>query len=151
MPTDDQPSSPEGIQKEFKLKTPVASSLIKEVHRGASLRDREKTEALIRGLILKGLAPAAIKEKLGRKCVFVDETLIQRVYDGLGMTTDDQIKNLIEKKIAQKNVSLMDGSTQEKFKKRILSFLRARGHDPKTADLLIGDSLRRSRNSPHPL
>ena len=131
-------------QLRLKLKTLTPSPLLDEVHRKTSLRDKEMAEGKIRGLVLKGLAPAVIKEKLGKKRIPVDNTLIQKVYDRLEMTKHDQINILIEQKMARKHVPLTDEAAQDKLKRRILSFLRTKGHDHQEARNLIEDYFRRS-------
>ncbi len=112
--------------KEKKFEADVIDHVITEIKDLNYLQEHEYRKARIRGFLRKGLSNYFIHQKLGQEfCETTDEE-IESIRSEIEVTEEDQVKELIDKKLKGREMSELD----QKEKAKIYRFLASKGHNP---------------------
>ena len=105
------------------------------------LREDCYTEARVKGLMHKNYSPEYIKNKLKSENVEIGLDKVYSIFDEHNFNEEKQIKKLISKKIAFKEIT---PESREKMKSKIFRFLTSKGHCANTSLRLINLELYKS-------
>lgn len=105
------------------------------------LREELYAEARIKGLMLRGNSPEMIQQRLAAEDCMVENDFINQVYQEHQLDPDQQLKNLLAKKLRQSKYQDSDEMSFE-AKQKIVAFVARKGHSPQAAFKLLDELLR---------
>lgn len=91
------------------------------------LREDYYAEARVKGFMHKGYSPSMIQYRLSEEGCVVTQEFIDKIYEEYRLTSDDQIAELIDKKVRR----LSDTSSLSyEAKQKIVASVARKGHSP---------------------
>lgn len=115
------------LRKKLKEKKFIEEDIdktIQEVIELNYLQEHEYRKARIRGFLRKGLADSFIFQKLAQEFCTTTQDEIDTIREEIGLSEQDQIQELLEKKLRGQNME--DLPINEKAK--VIRFLSSKGH-----------------------
>ena len=131
---------------EEKLKLKVSdesrfSSILQRIEESGKNKQDFLVKRKIQALLKKGLSPDLIKAQLLLKGISIELSVIHEEAHHYGVTEDEQVKGLIEKKLKHKKLSFKDEREINKLKRAVFSTLHSKGHCPEKFKALVNKSL----------
>lgn len=120
--------------RERKYDQDLIKSVIEDLIEKRFLREENYTEARIKGLIYKGLAPRFIIQKLNQERIAITEDDVLEILSEQHTDTNSQLDNLIDKKWRKLTIDQM---LDFNFKQKLIRFLLTKGHDYKSIESRI--------------
>ena len=105
------------------------------------LREDYYAEARVKGLMHKGLSPTMIKYRLSEEDCQVTLEFIETIYNEYKLSSDDQIQELLAKKLRSSRVDHSNGLSYEAKQKIVASVVR-KGHSPGAIFKVLDELLR---------
>ena len=98
---------------------------ISKLHELNYIREQEFAEGRIRGLMRKGYSKSYILEKLTLERVVINKSLVDQVFNIENFSEENQIIDLIEKKLRYRDDAEIDWHKKQK----LLRYLCSKGHN----------------------
>lgn len=132
------------LDRDFERET--VEDVMREIIEKKYLREDLYIEARIKGFILKGFNPSAISYKLSQEKCYVSQEDIMAIYEQVESNPDDQLFELILKKV---RIDYDFVSDKEKLRQKTLRYVASRGHSLSEASRLYPRALEKYLSDLH--
>lgn len=111
--------------------------VIKELLERRFVRDELFAEARIKALMHKGYSPSFICKILLQEALPMSLESIHAIFSEYNLTTEEQIAQLINKKMPKKVIYQADQQLITKHKNRVLRYLVSKGHELSKSERML--------------